>query len=256
MNNSNDYPEFLYHYTSIDSLALILKNKTIRFNSLINVDDPEEIRTSDTEGIGKYCYCSCWTDLNESIPFWKMYTNDMHGVMIKMKTFPFKKHKQFLEYFDGGNNIETYVPKEIFEENNLYTIPTIPFLRKVEYTNDIKLKVFDKVIPTRDNRFNMTGNLNDVGKYKSKDWSFQSEWRYSMILLPHDKLGRLNIDVSNEYKGCLQYYYDVKLRDDAFDDMEIIIGPKTSEGEKLIIKNLCEKYAPNIKLLESSIKIK
>lgn len=39
MNNSNDYPEFLYHYTSIDSLALILKNRTIRFNSLINVDD-------------------------------------------------------------------------------------------------------------------------------------------------------------------------------------------------------------------------
>lgn len=44
------YPEYLYHYTSIDNLALILKNKTIRFNSLINVDDPDEIKTIDTEG--------------------------------------------------------------------------------------------------------------------------------------------------------------------------------------------------------------
>lgn len=256
MNNSNDYPEFLYHYTSIDSLALILKNRTIRFNSLINVDDPEEIRTSDTEGIGKYCYCSCWTDLEESIPFWKMYTKNMHGVMIKLKTYPFEQHKQFLEYFDGGKTIETYVPKEIFEGNKLYTIPTIPFLRKIEYNDDIKPKVFDKVISTFDNRFNMTGNLNDVGKYKSKDWSFQSEWRYSMILLPHDELGRLNIDVSNEYKGCLQYYYDVKLRDDAFDDMEIVIGPNINNGEREIIKEICNKFAPKIKISDSRIKIK
>lgn len=27
-----DVPEYLYHYTNLDTLALILKNKTIRFN--------------------------------------------------------------------------------------------------------------------------------------------------------------------------------------------------------------------------------
>ncbi len=37
------YPDYLYHYTSIENLALILKNKTIRFNSLINVDDTNSI---------------------------------------------------------------------------------------------------------------------------------------------------------------------------------------------------------------------
>jgi len=256
MNNSSDYPEFLYHYTSIDSLALILKNKTIRFNSLINVDDPDEIRTSDTAGIGKYCYCSCWTDLKESIPFWKMYTKDMHGVMIKLKTFPFKKHKQFLTYFDNGTTIETHIPEEIFKENKLYVIPTVPFLRKVEYTNNIKPKVFDKIIQNNNNRFDMTGNFNDIGRYKTKDWSFQSEWRYSMILLPHDCLGRLSIDVSSEYNGCLQFYYDVELDQDAFDNMEIVIGPKTNNGEREIIKVLCDKYAPGTKIIDSKIKIK
>ncbi len=32
----------VYHYTSIETLALILKNKSIRFNRLDCVDDLEE----------------------------------------------------------------------------------------------------------------------------------------------------------------------------------------------------------------------
>ena len=32
----------LYHYTSLETLALILKNKTLCFNNLLNVDDIEE----------------------------------------------------------------------------------------------------------------------------------------------------------------------------------------------------------------------
>lgn len=32
----------IYHYTSIENLALILKNKSIRFNRLDHVDDKEE----------------------------------------------------------------------------------------------------------------------------------------------------------------------------------------------------------------------
>ena len=34
--------EYLFHYTNLQSLALILKTKTIKFNSLINMDDKEE----------------------------------------------------------------------------------------------------------------------------------------------------------------------------------------------------------------------
>ena len=34
----------IYHYTNIETLALILKNRTIRFNRLDHVDDLEEGR--------------------------------------------------------------------------------------------------------------------------------------------------------------------------------------------------------------------
>lgn len=59
----------IYHYTSLESLALILQNKTIRFNRLDKVDDLEE---GNVESLGikfcKYIFVSCWTeDENENI---------------------------------------------------------------------------------------------------------------------------------------------------------------------------------------------
>lgn len=250
------YPEYLYHYTSIDNLALILKNKTIRFNSLINVDDPIEIKTLDTEGIGKYCYCSCWTDQEESIPFWSMYTKDMHGVMIKMKTLPFDSHEEFLSYYADGTTVKTYIPEEIYKSNQLYSIPTIPFLRKIKYINKPQIRVFERIKQNLDGSFDTVSNMNNIGLYKSIAWSFQSEWRYSMILLPHNEYGKLNIDVSNQNKGLLQNFYDIKINDDAFNSMEITMGPRVKVGEQLIIEAICEKYAPKIKIFKSKLQIR
>lgn len=38
----------IYHYTNIETLALVLKNKTIRFNRLDRVDDLEEGQTESS----------------------------------------------------------------------------------------------------------------------------------------------------------------------------------------------------------------
>lgn len=85
--------DLLYHYTSIDTLALILKNKTICFNNLLNVDDLEEVGTQDMGNFGKYVNISCWTkDSKESIPLWNLYTQSMKVVRIGLPKFPFKKY--------------------------------------------------------------------------------------------------------------------------------------------------------------------
>lgn len=39
-------PAVLYHYASLDTLALILHNRTIRFSRLDKVDDPQPTRTA------------------------------------------------------------------------------------------------------------------------------------------------------------------------------------------------------------------
>ena len=47
--------EYLYHYTSLDTLALILHNRTICFNNLLYVDDSEEAETDDMGKFGRLC---------------------------------------------------------------------------------------------------------------------------------------------------------------------------------------------------------
>lgn len=82
---SENVPEFLYHYTTIETLAYILSTKKIRFNALTHVDDMMEGKSKDFEHIGQYFLVSCWTNLEEeNIPFWNMYSKDMKGVRIKL----------------------------------------------------------------------------------------------------------------------------------------------------------------------------
>ena len=70
--NSGEYPEYLYHYTSLETLALILENRTLCLNNLAYVDDLDEVKTSDMGLFGRFFNVSCWTsDGNESIPLCK-----------------------------------------------------------------------------------------------------------------------------------------------------------------------------------------
>ena len=45
----------LYHYTSIETLALILKNGTIKFNRLDTVDDLEEAGYTSDGNLENIC---------------------------------------------------------------------------------------------------------------------------------------------------------------------------------------------------------
>ena len=102
-----EIPKYLYHYTNIDSLALILKNRTIRLNSLDRMDDLQEQETADIRNIGQFIYVSSWTDdERESIPMWNMYANIEAGVRIKMKANPFQRQKTFAaNLLKAGHNV-------------------------------------------------------------------------------------------------------------------------------------------------------
>ena len=156
--------DYLYHYTSIENLALILKNKTIKFNNLQNVDDPEEAETEDIETAGRHCLVSCWTDKEEDIiPMWSMYTPNMRGVRIKMRKYPFK------QYVYGKN--ELYFKEETksyINFNDVYTktvsiVPSYPLLEKIEYTkNDSLLK--PKILTKTENKTKIS--LYNIGRCK------------------------------------------------------------------------------------------
>ena len=59
--------DYLYHYTSVESLALILKNKSFRLSPLSTLDDLQEERVKDSQRFGEYVFVSSWTEDEEEL---------------------------------------------------------------------------------------------------------------------------------------------------------------------------------------------
>lgn len=275
--------DLLYHYTSIETLALILKNRTICFNNLLSVDDLEEASTSDMGKFGKYINVSCWTeDSEESIPLWNLYTPNMKGVRIGLPKFPFKKYNFTSGQYYLKNDIVTYINLDWLHNSNCGSIvPDMPLLCKVEYSDD-ENKLFPKVRECNDIdgliNFINTGEVNgknlaaeysfkELGKYKRSNWKFQKEWRYIITSSPtpikeqednptiemHREFFRRIED--REYPAPFDKIF-LEIDDRYLDDMEVLIGPKVSEGEKIIVEVLLKQYCPNAVIKESKLKIR
>lgn len=108
----------IYHYTTTETLALILRNRTIRFNRLDKVDDLEESDVvSAGVKLGRYAFISCWTETEEeSIPLWKMYTNGSSGVRISFEFEPFEDYEIKSNYeldVEGGITTKKFPLSEL-----------------------------------------------------------------------------------------------------------------------------------------------
>lgn len=256
-------PQYLFHYTNIQSLALILHSKTFKFNSLMKVDDELECLSQDIGYAGKYCFVSSWTDdEKESIPMWALYT-DLKGIRIKMETNPFIRYKWADPLFPK-QEIESYLSlNQIYKNDCLpYLTDNSQILYKINYTDDI-----DKIIPKTkvevQNGFHI--DYNRIGKHKSSIWKFQREWRYILYLRPvklSDYLKSINIGKTSYKKNIAEnkdlplteLYLD--LRDECIDNMEVLCAPKMNRGDRILLELLMEKYCKHGKIEESSIHIR
>lgn len=266
--------EYLYHYTNLETLALILKNRTIRFNSLDKMDDLQEKETADIKNIGQFFYISSWTeDATESIPMWNMYASLNSGIRIKLRKNPFKVYENTAANLSpvvhasvtdssDGKPLHSIIPlAEMFAKG--FIAPQAmarDLLRKVEYTDD-KDKLYPKMLSENGNNFTIA--MGELGRYKNLHWSFQSEWRYILNILPVD----LNQPVESSIRdfqlvankmrwGIAKQpfpHYDMMIADDAFADMEITLSPRISAGNRIIVQSLVEKYNPSAILCESSL---
>ncbi|MCI8645053.1 MAG: DUF2971 domain-containing protein [Lachnospiraceae bacterium] len=277
--------EYLYHYTSLDTLALILHNRTICFNNLLYVDDSEEAETDDMGKFGRFVYVSCWTDDHEeSIPLWNMYTPNMHGVRIRMPKFPFRKFKYRKGELFLSEDIETRIDmKKLYDENKISIASTEPHFVKIEYTEE-----YDKLYPkirtesclgalkvilgecTLDDigvdNAEVNYDFKHLGIYKRTNWSFQKEYRYIITSMPigMQELGCLSFEKKQElYKRIedrdLEPPYKrlfLELSDEAFLGMEVVFGPRMSDAEKIMAKSLLNQYCPHADYRESSLRIK
>lgn len=232
----DNQPTFLYHYTTVETLALILNSKKLRFNSLLNVDDLEEVQTRNIAQLGKYCFVSCFTDsTEESIPIWNMYSNKGSGVRIRLQTNSLFQ-SQNRENQGRQRIIATgrAVLENLGDEFRLSSENDIILSKKVIYTDDE-----DVLLPMVE--FNQSAPFSDeimryVGVYKRNCWSFQEEWRFIKIIHPG------NFDAIAHNQDVYTTFNDVELNIEALNNLQITLGYNISAGNKVIIENLVSNY--------------
>lgn len=267
--------EYLYHYTRIETLLAILKNKTLAFNSLQNVDDLEEAQTRDIKKFGRFYYVSCWTDESEeSIPMWSMYSKNMTGIRIKLKKYPFKKFIYKKGEFNFKEESEGYIDIEkLYKENKGTVVVNGLQLFKVSYTDNREL-IYPQIETISGN--SKKYDISKIGKYKNISWNFQKEWRYGIFISPWgiDELkDTLNVKDYTFEELCIKQQllisrlkdekvlppynkYFIELSNEALNDMEITLGPKVSDEQKEIVEMIINKYNSNIKIKDSILKNK
>lgn len=274
----------IHHYTNIETLSLILKNRTLRFNRLDRVDDPEESNfISNGVNLGPYTFVSCWTEAKEeSIPMWKMYTKGKWGVRLS-----FVKEGLFKTYTDDENfrhnglvstnfgaPIQFLFPTDVRWKQTKYAPPFLTpdydrckFYRKKEYVDDVKKYAEDsfQITPQPDGKVCMSMRSDMVGSYKNKRWKFQEESRFVLNFLPGNPIAAYNtsafdVEQSRLIQGMMQNkdlgfsYYDMHLSDQAFDSLVITLSPLCDTSQWAIVEALRDKYASRAKIVESNLK--
>ena len=248
---------YLYHYTNVSSLAMILKNKNIRFNPLTVLDDMEEEKIQDKQRYGKWVFVSSWTeDAVESIPMWR----------IKLPKYPFRKYKLTIDNFNRierefpleVENMDIVIPPDdyIYSDYYLFNYHQKKILHKVSYTSDNN-KLYPRIANFEDNTFEFVSS--NLGVYKNTYWSFQKEWRYILYFLPMSFQEFLKNpfqpDLTNIF-ACTDLpfnHYFLELNEEKFKDMEITLCPQISDGNRIIVNLLIEKYNPTALIQESAL---
>lgn len=268
--------EVIHHYTSIETLALILESRKLRFNRADRVDDIREAQTYSGIEFGKYFFVSCWThDPKESIPQWHMYTERMTGVRISLPTYPFQQKRLQPRPEWKMDSQGTLVSPLSFEEqfgNGYFVVPMCmdpkTIAGPVEYVNDVGAHYAEAVqmIKQPNGKISMTiSKPFDLVRLKSTEWKFQDEYRFFLFVLP-------SIQMPSEGPGSPAFnerfpnhvlqtmlggigpgvdYIDVDLSEYAMEKLVVTTGPHCSLGAKLCVRALVERYVPKGRVEQS-----
>lgn len=255
-----------YHYTSVETLKLILQNQTLRFKSLGFVDDPNEQKTADFGNLGSINYVSCWTTLYDNIPQWSMYGDNFAGVIIGINFETVVDVFETTKFsFNGSEAVDILPLLNPLTTQTISTNGYLPKIVRIEYTDDESL-INPKVVSS--NAKTTSIKLNANGQFKITNWQFQEEYRFSISVLPWSMAELFNIlEQQGENIGSFMLnalsnitppveHLDILLNKNIFNNMKVIFGPKCDDKDTEEIRNLIRKLDFNITCTDSKIPIR
>lgn len=227
----------VFHYTSIQALALILEDKRLLFNRLSQVDDMQEGKVKGFESISDYIYVSSWTQSKkENIALWSMYSKNHAGVRLELTESAIKV-----------NNDKVGVLANVKAETlNVYSLK---YNGLVKYVPEAALEA--ALIEQIDNK-NLKLKENEIGMLKSDLWAFQEEYRFRILGVPKNNVNETSSPYLNDILYMLrdkpknketELYVDIPKK--AFQNMSVLLGPKTTKADRIIVESLVKDYIPN-----------
>jgi hypothetical protein len=254
-------PERLHHYTSIETLGLILSTHKLRFSRLDTVNDPEEASAVDLPDAATLVFASCWTAQDrESLALWRMYTPSMQGVRITLPNNPFMGRRSPTIYDKGG--AMQIIDSEIVVNRKAgdWGIRTraVNGPNKIYYTDEAKFRNVQCLIDEGDRWY---VQLHDLGMTKNTYWAFEEEWRYRVLatfseavleeprLSSHPMLDLVNFPV-------LESALFVPLDPNCLADLDVLLGPCVTPGQEVLVSALISKFAPMARIQKSAINVR
>lgn len=265
-----EIPDSLYHYTTLESLAYILRDRTFLFRRLSDLNDPLEGKNDSFEHAEKLVYSSSWTaSETDTLPMWKMYAG-FDGIRLKFPSDLFASRSEISSgiwppttRFLNTTQLETEVKLTLVDERvsqqyeaafNIISGPD-----RVEYVSRDEVDKIGKVFylqQVNDGHEEPVLHLAHVGLTKSNDWSFEQEWRFRIPYTMHMSVVNGSpahiTDMPLPIESQIFVPYDVE----KLAALEILTGPKFSEAQKVLLRSLVDTYAPAACIVDSPIKIR
>lgn len=269
----------IYHYTNVESLALILKSRKLRFTRLDGVDDVKEAQAHAGIEFGKFFFVSCWTLVGEeSIPQWNMYSHEMQGVRLELPDYPFAadplRPKPGWSGIEWQGDLPSPLPFEDLWGPSYFVVPMFlmreHFAGEVEYVSDVSAMyaraVRREIGPSGQVSLKIDG-LSLLPRRKSAEWAFQREYRFSLFVLPSlpipptgpgqskffANVGKHMSDafINNVDPGIR--HVDVPLSEEALRRLVVRTGPLSTPGGRACVEAVVAQYAPQASIEQSAL---
>lgn len=235
----------IFHYTSIQTLALILASKKIRFTPLSRLECTQE-DSGLPEYVTRGIYVSCWTtEKNESLAQWRLYTGTS-GVRIEL---PKKLYNDYdiqstpaasdeekgfrVKYPFSTEQLSTrdyHIAVNVFYENG--------FFIKMTYDENFRKSKRDGVL--KEGEYLKIINPETLAAYKNPIWKFQDEGRFYLTIIPRKE----------EYPA----YVDMDLNEEVLNNINVRLHPNCDPADRLIVEALLDKYTLNGRTEDSEMK--
>jgi len=238
----------------------MLKNRTLRFSTLANVDDIDEGMTKEFKSAQQYLFVSCWTEeKRESIPQWAVYSNNMEGIRIGVEINEDNPREIFELVKDPKTNILRPEELGLLKNFPLVASAETPFYRKMKYTDD-QSKLNPSIMNYDEEKLLI--DMSKVALYKSPEWRFQKETRFiidfSVSPINADMTSNKNFDLlkSMQVQNLPFEHKDIRLADYFFENLEITFGPKCSNVHKEFVEMYVNKFKIQAELKDSYLNIR